>query len=88
MDKMFLDVRGMAGKMGVSEKTIYRMLNDNQIAFAVKIGGQWRFRIDAVDGWLAAQSGTAASRQDRSLGHRGLGPGERRRALPDPRREP
>ena len=60
MDKMFLDVRGMAGKMGVSEKTIYRMLNDNQIAFAVKIGGQWRFRIDAVDGWLAAQSGGAA----------------------------
>lgn len=61
MDRMFLDVRGMAGKMGVSEKTIYRMLNDNQIAFAVKIGGQWRFRIDAVDGWLAAQSGTATS---------------------------
>jgi PTS system nitrogen regulatory IIA component len=58
---MFLDVRGMAGKMGVSEKTIYRMLNDNQIAFAVKIGGQWRFRIDAVDGWLAARSGTAAA---------------------------
>lgn len=61
MDRMFLDVRGMAGKMGVSEKTIYRMLNDNQIAFAVKIGGQWRFRIDAVDGWLAAQSGAAAA---------------------------
>lgn len=61
MDKMFLDVRGMAGKMGVSEKTIYRMLNDNQIAFAVKIGGQWRFRIDAVDGWLAARSGTAGA---------------------------
>jgi len=61
MDRMFLDVRGMAGKMGVSEKTIYRMLNDNQIAFAVKIGGQWRFRIDAVDGWLAAQSGGSAA---------------------------
>ncbi|NTV14133.1 MAG: helix-turn-helix domain-containing protein [Desulfobulbaceae bacterium] len=61
MDRMFLDVKGMAGKMGVSEKTIYRMLNDNQIAFAVKIGGQWRFRIDAVDGWLAAQSGGSAA---------------------------
>lgn len=59
MDRMFLDVRGMAGRMGVSEKTIYRMLNDNQIAFAVKIGGQWRFRIDAVEGWLAAQSGAS-----------------------------
>jgi len=60
MDRMFLDVRGMAGKMGVSEKTIYRMLNDNQIPFAVKIGGQWRFRIDAVDGWLAARTGVGA----------------------------
>lgn len=60
MDRMFMDVKGMAGKMGVSEKTIYRMLNDNQIPFAVKIGGQWRFRIDAVDGWLAARSGNAA----------------------------
>jgi PTS system nitrogen regulatory IIA component len=50
----------MAGKMGVSEKTIYRMLNDNQIPFAVKIGGQWRFRIDAVDGWLAARTGSGA----------------------------
>jgi PTS system nitrogen regulatory IIA component len=50
----------MAGKMGVSEKTIYRMLNDNQIPFAVKIGGQWRFRIDAVDGWLAARTGGGA----------------------------
>jgi PTS system nitrogen regulatory IIA component len=57
---MFMDVRGMAEKMGVSEKTIYRMLNDNQIPFAVKIGGQWRFRIDAVDGWLAARTGVGA----------------------------
>ncbi len=64
MDRMFLDVRSMAGKMGVSEKTIYRMLNDNQIPFAVKIGGQWRFRIDAVDGWLAARTGAGAGSID------------------------
>lgn len=55
MDKLFIGVRELAGKMGVSEKTIYRLLNDNQIPFAVKIGGQWRFRIDAVDNWLSAQ---------------------------------
>lgn len=56
MDKIFITIREFAGKMGVSEKTIYRMLNDNQIPFALKIGGQWRFRIDAVDPWLAART--------------------------------
>jgi PTS system nitrogen regulatory IIA component len=61
MDKTFYSIRDMSEKLGVSEKTIYRMLNDNQIPFAVKIGGQWRFRIDAVDGWLAGQGGPASS---------------------------
>jgi len=61
MDKTFYSIRDMSEKLGVSEKTIYRMLNDNQIPFAVKIGGQWRFRIDAVDSWLAGQSGPASS---------------------------
>ncbi|MBU0484472.1 MAG: excisionase family DNA-binding protein [Proteobacteria bacterium] len=61
MDKIFIGVKEMAANMGISEKTIYRMLNDNQLPFAVKIGGQWRFRIDAVDGWLAARVGGEAS---------------------------
>ncbi|HBI16492.1 MAG TPA: hypothetical protein DDY20_13470 [Desulfobulbaceae bacterium] len=55
MDKLFIGVRELAGKMGISEKTIYRLLSGSQIPFAVKIGGQWRFRIDAVDNWLSAQ---------------------------------
>ncbi len=52
MDKAFYTIRNMAVKLSVSEKTIYRMLNENQIPFAVKIGGQWRFRADAIDSWL------------------------------------
>ena len=56
MDKIFMTIREFAEKMGVSEKTVYRMLNDNQIPFALKIGGQWRFRIDAVNTWLAGQA--------------------------------
>jgi PTS system nitrogen regulatory IIA component len=72
MDKTFIDVKEMAGKMGVSEKTIYRMVNDNRIPFAVKIGGQWRFRIDALTGWLTRQEGnampeTGATKTDISL---------------------
>jgi len=56
MDKIFITIREFAEKMGVSEKTVYRMLTDNQIPFALKIGGQWRFRIDAVEAWLAGQT--------------------------------
>lgn len=55
MDRLFVGVRELAQHMGVSEKTIYRMLNDNQIPFAVKIGGQWRFRADSVQKWIASQ---------------------------------
>jgi len=56
MDKIFLTLKDVALRLGVSEKTIYRMLNDNQIPFAVKIGGQWRFRTDALEGWLNRQA--------------------------------
>jgi PTS system nitrogen regulatory IIA component len=59
MDKTFIGVKEIAGRMGVSEKTIYRMVNDNRIPFAVKIGGQWRFRIDALTGWLNRQENNA-----------------------------
>lgn len=55
MDKIFIGVRELAVRIGVSDKTVYRMLNDNQIPFAVKIGGQWRFRIDALEGWISRQ---------------------------------
>ncbi|MCL7487178.1 MAG: helix-turn-helix domain-containing protein [Desulfobulbaceae bacterium] len=57
MDNIFIGVKEMAASMGVSEKTIYRMLNDNQFPFAVKIGGQWRFRADSVNKWISTQTG-------------------------------
>lgn len=56
MDKTFIGVKELAASINVSEKTIYRMLNDDQLPFAVKIGGQWRFRRDAVDSWIANQA--------------------------------
>ncbi|MFA7383491.1 MAG: helix-turn-helix domain-containing protein [Desulfurivibrionaceae bacterium] len=55
MDKTFISIKGVAEKLGVSEKTIYRMVSDNQIPFAVKIGGQWRFRADEVVDWIDSQ---------------------------------
>lgn len=59
MDKTFYTIRTMAKKLGVSEKTIYRMLKENQVPFAVKMGGQWRFRMDAIDSWLNARGANA-----------------------------
>jgi PTS system nitrogen regulatory IIA component len=68
MDRIFIGVREMATNMGVSEKTIYRMLNDNQFPFAVKIGGQWRFRADSVEKWLTSQSEAGSPRQSADYG--------------------
>lgn len=59
-----MTIREFAAKMGVSEKTVYRMLTDNQIPFALKIGGQWRFRIDAVEAWLAGQAAMPMGGED------------------------
>jgi len=55
MDKTFISIKGVAEKLGVSEKTIYRMVSDNHIPFAVKIGGQWRFKADEVVDWIDSQ---------------------------------
>ncbi len=64
MDKIFISIKGVAEKLGVSEKTIYRMVSDNQIPFAVKIGGQWRFKAEEVVDWIDSQKpGAAAPRR-------------------------
>lgn len=68
MDKAFLSLRDVSEKLGVSEKTVYRMLTDNQIPFAVKIGGQWRFRADAIAEWIAVQAGQ--DNGSRAIDHR------------------
>lgn len=58
MDTRFLKLKDVAAKLGVSEKTIYRMIGDNQIPFAIKIGGQWRFKTEEIEKWIAAKQAT------------------------------
>lgn len=53
MDKTFLTVREMSEKLAVSEKTIYRMINANEIPFVIKISGQWRFNSEKIEKWIA-----------------------------------
>lgn len=58
MDKIFLTVKEVSLKLGVSEKTVYRMVAAGTIPFAIKIGGQWRFNSEKIDKWiLESQSG-------------------------------
>jgi excisionase family DNA binding protein len=45
----------VAHYLGVSEKTIYRLL-DSQAIPATRVGGLWRFDIEAIDKWLPESS--------------------------------
>ncbi|OGR03369.1 MAG: hypothetical protein A2511_09815 [Deltaproteobacteria bacterium RIFOXYD12_FULL_50_9] len=63
MDRIFLSLKDVALKLGVSEKTIYRMVSDNQIPFAIKIGGQWRFKTDEIIGWINSQKAANSAPQ-------------------------
>jgi len=56
MDTLFLSVKDMSAKLNVSEKTVYRMINDNKIPYGIKIGGQWRFNSEKIDKWINSGS--------------------------------
>lgn len=49
-----LTIRQLADYLMVSEKTVYRMLDRNQLP-AVRVGAQWRFRKHDIDAWLTDQ---------------------------------
>jgi len=46
-----LTIRQLAEYLMVSEKTVYRMLDRNELP-AVRVGAQWRFRKQDIDAWL------------------------------------
>jgi nitrogen PTS system EIIA component len=49
-----LTIRQLAEYLMVSEKTVYRMLDRNELP-AVRVGAQWRFRRQDIDGWLSEE---------------------------------
>ncbi|HYU23966.1 MAG TPA: helix-turn-helix domain-containing protein [Thermoanaerobaculia bacterium] len=49
-----LTIRQLAEYLMVSEKTVYRMLDRNQVP-GVRVGAQWRFRKQDIDAWLTEQ---------------------------------
>lgn len=50
-DSDILTIRQLAEYLMVSEKTVYRMLDRNQLP-AIRVGAQWRFRKHDIDAWL------------------------------------
>jgi excisionase family DNA binding protein len=49
-----LTIRQLAEYLMVSEKTVYRMLDRNQLP-GMRIGSQWRFRKHDIDAWLTEE---------------------------------
>ena len=49
-----LNIRQLAEYLMVSEKTVYRMLDRNELP-AVRVGSQWRFRRQDIDTWLSEE---------------------------------
>ncbi len=46
-----LSIKQVAKYLGVSEKTVYRLVKKGEIP-AIKVGNQWRFNQQEIDGWL------------------------------------
>ncbi len=48
-----LDLRGLAGYLGLSASAVYALRGKGQCPPGFKVGGQLRFRRTEVDQWLA-----------------------------------
>jgi excisionase family DNA binding protein len=49
-----LSIRDVANYLGVSERTVFRMMHANEIS-GVKVGNRWRFNPDVVKEYLQRQ---------------------------------
>ena len=50
-DERLLTVKDLAEYLQVSERTVYRLLKGHEVPY-VKVGKQWRFKKQMIDGWL------------------------------------
>jgi excisionase family DNA binding protein len=47
-----MTVRGISDYLRVHPSTIYKLLRHNRIP-AFRVGSDWRFRVDVIDGWCS-----------------------------------
>jgi len=49
-----MTLREVAKYLGLHVMTVYKLTREGRVP-AAKIGGQWRFKRDVLDGWLEAK---------------------------------
>ena len=49
-----MTLREVAKYLGLHVMTVYKLTREGRVP-AAKIGGQWRFKRDVLDGWLESQ---------------------------------
>jgi excisionase family DNA binding protein len=62
MPDRLLTTREIVDLLQLDRVTIYKMLKDGSLP-ALRVGGQWRFSAEAIDGWLKAQRGEVVTEQ-------------------------
>lgn len=50
-----MTVKEVADYLRVNQRTVYRLAVDRRLP-CFKVGANWRFKRDDIDGWIAAQS--------------------------------
>ncbi len=64
MPEDILTIREVADYLKVTERTLYRLVQDGKLP-AFKVGNSWRFRREDLERWISEQSrGTDTSRED------------------------
>lgn len=59
-----LTIREVADYLKVTERTLYRLVQDGKVP-AFKVGNSWRFRREDLERWISEQSrGTDTNRAD------------------------
>jgi excisionase family DNA binding protein len=58
MTEEILTIREVAEYLKVTEKTVYGLAQKHQIP-GFKVGGQWRFRREDINAWIATQTAEA-----------------------------
>ena len=52
--EQIMTLREVARYLGLHVMTVYKLTREGRVP-AAKIGGQWRFKRDVLDGWLETQ---------------------------------
>lgn len=53
--KTLITMEELCKMLKISTRTLYRMLKNDELPFAIKIQGSWRFKEEDIISWLEKQ---------------------------------